>query len=131
MILLTLCEASLRPNTHIAAAANAKPTPKATKIFKLLGSEAPQHYINQANADQQPWYLRPNYDQAEILIDPDGGVRAGSKSALIERLTAHETAGMSVSVWRTTVRSGDFQRSNVCEELHDYVQVVHDVGRAI
>ena len=59
----------------------------------MLGAEAPQHYINQANVEQQPWYLRPNYDQSEILIDPDGGVRAGSKPALIERLTAHETAG--------------------------------------
>ena len=61
--------------------------------MKLLG-EAPQHYINKVNADAQPWYLRPNYDQSEILIDPDGGVRAGTKPALIERLTAHETAGM-------------------------------------
>ena len=60
--------------------------------MKLLG-EAPQHYINKVNADAQPWYLRPNYDQSTILIDPDGGVRAGTKPALIERLTAHETAG--------------------------------------
>ncbi|KAJ3558904.1 hypothetical protein NM688_g656 [Phlebia brevispora] len=76
---------------------NAKVPPKATKLYKILGSEAPQHYIDQVNADSQPWYLRPNYDQSEILIDPDGGVRAGSKPALIERLTAHETADPTFS----------------------------------
>lgn len=66
------------------------------KLAKLLG-ETPTHYIKQLNADAQPWYLRPNYDQSEIIIDPDGQVRAGSKPALIERLTAHETADHSFS----------------------------------
>ena len=64
--------------------------------MKILGPETPQHYISKLNAEQKPWYLRPNYDQSAILIDPDGGVRAGTKSALIERLTAHETAGMLI-----------------------------------
>ncbi|KAM5535086.1 hypothetical protein V8D89_011314 [Ganoderma adspersum] len=63
---------------------------KGNKLMKILGSEAPQHYISKLNADQKPWYLRPNYDQSEILIDPDGQVRAGTASALVERLTAHE-----------------------------------------
>ncbi|KAH9854744.1 ras GEF [Lenzites betulinus] len=60
------------------------------KLMKLLGPETPQDYLNRLNADQKPWYLRSNYDQAEILIDPDGSVRAGTASALVERLTAHE-----------------------------------------
>lgn len=62
--------------------------------MKLLGPETPRHIINKLNADQKPWYLRPNYDQSEILIDPDGSVRAGTPSALVERLTAHELGGM-------------------------------------
>lgn len=62
--------------------------------MKLLGPETPQDYINRMNADQKPWYLRSNYDQAEILIDPDGSVRAGTGSALVERLTAHELGRM-------------------------------------
>ncbi|KAI0345715.1 ras GEF [Trametopsis cervina] len=70
---------------------SSKSPPRTDKLIKLLG-EAPQGYINKVNADAQPWYLRPNYDQSEILIDPDGSVRAGSKQALVERLTAHETA---------------------------------------
>ncbi|KAI0632185.1 ras GEF [Trametes polyzona] len=60
------------------------------KLMKLLGPETPQDYINRLNADQKPWYLRSNYDQSEILIDPDGSVRAGTAAALVERLTAHE-----------------------------------------
>ena len=66
-------------------------------MAKLLG-ETPEHYIKQLTVDEQPWYLRPNYDQSEITIDVDGQVRAGSKAALIERLTAHETAGRFIKL---------------------------------
>lgn len=75
------------------AASTSKSPPRAAKLFKLLGAEAPQHYISKINADSKPWYLRPNYDESEILIDPDGAVRAGSAAALVERLTAHEHGG--------------------------------------
>ncbi|KAL7279895.1 hypothetical protein ACG7TL_006304 [Trametes sanguinea] len=60
------------------------------KLMKILGPETPRHYISKLNADQKPWYLRTNYDQSEILIDPDGSVRAGTPAALVEQLTAHE-----------------------------------------
>ncbi|KDQ62197.1 hypothetical protein JAAARDRAFT_76166 [Jaapia argillacea MUCL 33604] len=63
---------------------------RGAKLLKLLGSDAPQHYINNANVDAKPWYLRPTYNQTEIIIEPDGSVRAGSVTALVERLTAHE-----------------------------------------
>ncbi|CCM01890.1 uncharacterized protein FIBRA_03961 [Fibroporia radiculosa] len=62
----------------------------ARKLVKLLGEEAPRHVLEKYNADSKPWYLRPNYDPSEILMDPDGAVRAGAPAALIERLTAHE-----------------------------------------
>nr|VWO94819.1 Guanyl nucleotide exchange factor Sql2 [Ganoderma boninense] len=60
---------------------------KGNKLMKILGSEAPRHYISELNADQKPWYLRMNNDQTQILIDPDGHVRAGTAAALVERLT--------------------------------------------
>ncbi|KAH9933132.1 ras GEF [Epithele typhae] len=66
---------------------------KGNKLMKILGPETPQHYISQLNAEQKPWYLRPNYDPNEILIDPDGQVRAGTAMSLVERLTAHEALG--------------------------------------
>ncbi|CCM04907.1 uncharacterized protein FIBRA_07104 [Fibroporia radiculosa] len=62
----------------------------ARKLVKLLGEEAPRHVLEKYNADSKPWYLRQNYDPSQILIDPDGAVRAGAPAALIERLTAHE-----------------------------------------
>lgn len=43
--------------------------------------------------DTQPWFLRPNYDASEIVIEADGSVRGGTVAALVERLTAHEQAG--------------------------------------
>ncbi|KAJ6519039.1 ras guanine nucleotide exchange factor domain-containing protein, partial [Mycena sanguinolenta] len=38
----------------------------------------------------RPWYLQPTYSPTEIVIGPDGSVRAGTLPALVERLTAHE-----------------------------------------
>ncbi|KAI0731989.1 ras GEF [Fomitopsis betulina] len=64
--------------------------PGASKIKKFFGGEVPSHIIEKLNADSKPWYLRPNYDQSEIMMEPDGTVRAGTPAALVERLTAHE-----------------------------------------
>lgn len=58
---------------------------KAGKLRKLMGDEIPESYL--------AWYLRPNYSQTEILIDPDGSVRGGTVPALVEQLTAHDHAG--------------------------------------
>ncbi|KIM66921.1 hypothetical protein SCLCIDRAFT_109722 [Scleroderma citrinum Foug A] len=64
--------------------------PRTEKIRAFFGDEAPSHYLLSLTADTKPWYLRPNYDPAEVLIDPDGTVRGGTVPALVERLTAHE-----------------------------------------
>ncbi|KAF9464143.1 ras guanine nucleotide exchange factor domain-containing protein [Collybia nuda] len=56
------------------------------KLQRLLGDE----YAEKMAADLRPWYLRPNYNPTEILIDPDNSIRGGTVPALIERLTAHE-----------------------------------------
>jgi son of sevenless-like protein len=64
----------------------------AKKLEKVLG-DLPTHYFNTVTAEAKPWYLRPNYDPSEIIIDPDGGVRGGTVPALVERLTAHEHGG--------------------------------------
>ncbi|KAI9443246.1 ras GEF [Lactarius indigo] len=61
----------------------------ADKLIRVLG-DAPTHIIDKLNAKTKPWYLRPNYEDSEIQIDPDGKVRAGTVPALVERLTAHE-----------------------------------------
>ncbi|KAI0250783.1 ras guanine nucleotide exchange factor domain-containing protein [Lactifluus subvellereus] len=69
---------------------NAKaPAGAAAKLLRVLG-DAPTHLIDQLNAKTKPWYLRPNYEESEIQIEPDGKVRAGTVPALVERLTAHE-----------------------------------------
>jgi son of sevenless-like protein len=65
----------------------------ADKLIRMLG-DAPTHIIDKLNAKTKPWYLRPNYEDSEIQIDPDGKVRAGTVAALVERLTAHEHSGL-------------------------------------
>ncbi|KAF8630943.1 hypothetical protein AX17_005300 [Amanita inopinata Kibby_2008] len=57
-----------------------------SKLAKIFGDE----YADKVAKDSQPWYLRPNHDSNEILIDPDGTIRGGSLAALVERLTAHD-----------------------------------------
>jgi son of sevenless len=68
------------------------PAGAADKLLRVLG-EAPTHIIDRLNARTKPWYLRPNYEDSEIQMDPDGKVRAGIVPALVERLTAHEHSG--------------------------------------
>ncbi|KIJ60282.1 hypothetical protein HYDPIDRAFT_99030, partial [Hydnomerulius pinastri MD-312] len=66
--------------------------PRPDKIKAFFGDDAPSHYLISRTAETKPWYLRPNYDPVEVLIDPDGTVRGGTVPALVERLTAHEYA---------------------------------------
>ncbi|KDQ09889.1 hypothetical protein BOTBODRAFT_178627 [Botryobasidium botryosum FD-172 SS1] len=75
-----------RPNPK-----NPKSPNRGAKIIRLLGKEAPMHYIKTQNVDSIPWYLRPEHGRSEILLHPDGSVRGGTLPALIERLTMHDT----------------------------------------
>lgn len=74
-------------------AVKTKPTARTAgpnKLHRLLGEE----YADKFAADLQPWYLRPNYNPAEIIIERDGAIRGGTVPALVERLTAHDQAGL-------------------------------------
>jgi son of sevenless-like protein len=73
------------------------PAGAADKLLRVLG-DAPTHIIDKLNAKTKPWYLRPNYEDSEIQMDPDGKVRAGTVPALVERLTAHEHSGAPYDV---------------------------------
>lgn len=67
-------------------------TNKASKLRQIMGDDIPEAYL--------AWYLRPNYDQTEVLIEPDGSVRGGTIGALVEQLTAHDHAGKLSLLWR-------------------------------
>jgi son of sevenless-like protein len=58
------------------------------KLARLLGKE----YEEVVAGDLRPWYLRSNFNPAEILIDTDRSVKGGTLSALVEHLTTHEAA---------------------------------------
>ncbi|PVF94083.1 hypothetical protein CPB86DRAFT_65440 [Serendipita vermifera] len=60
------------------------------KLKKLLGAAPPAPYKEQQKMNQLPAYLRlDHHGPTEIVLNPDGGVRAGTLPALIERLTMH------------------------------------------
>jgi son of sevenless-like protein len=94
-------------DTAVAAPSNAKaPSRAADKLIRVLG-DAPTHIIDKLNAKTKPWYLRPNYEDSEIQIDPDGKVRAGTVAALVERLTAHEHSGWCYAMMLLAVTATD------------------------
>jgi len=91
-----------RLTVFMGSADTTSPTPSngkapADKLLRVLG-DAPTHIIDKLNAKTKPWYLRPNYEDCEIQMDPDGKVRAGTVPALVERLTAHEHSGAPYGV---------------------------------
>jgi hypothetical protein len=47
--------------------------------------------------DVKPHYLKVDYADDDIIINPDGSVKAGTLPALVERLTLHESMGKFTS----------------------------------
>lgn len=105
--------------------------PGASKITKFFGGEVPSHIIEKLNADSKPWYLRPNYDQSEIMMEPDGTVRAGTPAALVERLTAHEQGGKRVATNCLRIGLTCSCRHHLQPEFLTDVQVIYDRRRAL
>ncbi|KAG6917091.1 hypothetical protein DXG01_003980 [Tephrocybe rancida] len=65
------------------------PVPRQTgsqKLEQILGDD----YARKVAADLKPWYLRPNHNAEDILIEPDNAVKGGTLPALVEHLTDHD-----------------------------------------
>ena len=90
--LYTTCTVFANIAVFIAPSKPSRPS-GSKKLQRLLGDDVYDNYVNTVATDLQPWYLRPNYSPSDIIIEPDGSVRGGTLSALVERLTAHEQAG--------------------------------------
>lgn len=62
---------------------------RSDKVLKLTGDDDAQAFHNAKIAQASlPWYLKPSYSSDDIKMEYDGSVRAGTLSALVERLTA-------------------------------------------
>ena len=78
---------------ELFSAANPKSPPRAAKLRKILGDDAPQAYIDKVNADFKKWYLRSDHAPEDLQTDPEGTVKGGTIQALVERLTTHDAPG--------------------------------------
>ncbi|KAJ6584771.1 ras guanine nucleotide exchange factor domain-containing protein [Mycena capillaripes] len=69
-----------------------KPPRGNSKLTQILGADYAKSVPKTPEPElpPRPWYLQPTYNPSEIAIEPDGSVRAGTVTALVERLTAHE-----------------------------------------
>lgn len=45
--------------------------------------------------EEKPWYLQSDHGPQDLWLNPEGTVRGGTLSALIERLTPHDNLGKS------------------------------------
>ena len=83
----------LSPTEGFFSAGSAKSPPRAAKLRKILGDDAPQAYIDKVNADFKKWYLRPDHAPEDLQTDPEGTVKGGTIQTLVERLTTHDAPG--------------------------------------
>ncbi|KAG6917535.1 hypothetical protein DXG01_002170 [Tephrocybe rancida] len=65
------------------------PVPRQTGSDKLKQNPG-DDYTRKAAANIKPWYLRPNHNVEDILIEPNNTVKGGTLPALVEHLTAHD-----------------------------------------
>ncbi|KAF9434632.1 hypothetical protein BGZ76_007689 [Entomortierella beljakovae] len=57
--------------------------PMGEKLKKVLGDDAP-------GRSAQFWFLNYDYQQSDLVLNPEGQVKGGTLPALIERLTLHD-----------------------------------------
>ena len=89
----SLSSSRISRTKELFPAASAKSPPRAAKLSKILGDDAPQAYIDKVNADSKKWYLRSDHAPDDLQTDPEGTVKGGTIQALVERLTTHDAPG--------------------------------------
>ena len=50
--------------------------------------------MDNVNAESKSWYLQSDHNQDDLVLNPDGGIHAGTLPVLVERLTSHDYRGM-------------------------------------
>jgi son of sevenless-like protein len=70
------------------------------KLAKMLGEDEFGDtlftQVSRPAPEEKPFYLNVDYAEDDIIINPDGSIKAGTLPALVERLTLHESMGKSV-----------------------------------
>lgn len=73
-----------------SSASQAASTDTAT-VASSSASTATTSLVGSKKPDETPWFLQPDYDENDIVISPEGQVKGATLSALIERLTMHNS----------------------------------------
>jgi son of sevenless-like protein len=82
-------EVEILTSPQISGSFNAFSRTLIKKSDEVIQPFTPDAVSDSANSEQfhLPWYLRPSYSSDTLQIGPQGRVKAGTLSALIERLT--------------------------------------------
>ena len=87
--------------------------------------------MDNVNADSKPWYLQLDYNRDDLVLNPDGGICAGTLPTLVERLTSHDYRGMLAMAHLKVVMPPDdfffaFSRPNFHPNIPYNIQDIHN-----
>jgi hypothetical protein len=110
------------------------PGRRSDKIKQLTGDDDAQAFHNARLAQASlPWFLRPSYTNDEIKMEYDGSVRAGTLSALVERLTVDPLSVYrlhSIFVYRADCPARSCTREYISTCLPNYISNLHHRRRS-
>jgi hypothetical protein len=93
------------------------------KLAKLLGEESMMETEREPfrpPLERSPFYLGNDYADEDIIMNPDGTVKAGTLAALVERLTTHEQPG---EVAQLVLVENRFTNASARVRLHIHVHL--------
>ncbi|KAF0428186.1 ras GEF [Gigaspora margarita] len=82
------------------------PRSESSKVAKFFGEDVQSINQTRVQREDKPWFLKYDYDEAEIIFNMEKHVKGGTLNALVERLTMHDLLDSSfIATFLLTYRS--------------------------
>ncbi|CAG8532246.1 22895_t:CDS:10, partial [Racocetra persica] len=82
------------------------PRSESNKVTKFFGEDVQSINQTRVQREDKPWFLKYDYDEAEIVFNMERHVKGGTLNALVERLTMHDLLDSSfIATFLLTYRS--------------------------
>ncbi|CAG8741154.1 987_t:CDS:2, partial [Racocetra fulgida] len=82
------------------------PRSESSKVTKFFGEDVQSINQTRVQREDKPWFLKYDYEEAEIVFNMERHVKGGTLNALVERLTMHDLLDSSfIATFLLTYRS--------------------------